>query len=85
MLLTYGQMFQILPFGNATIVGDMTGAQILDLINQSATLFKGAIQPSGIRFNFYRYSDALPGPQPWAWGGYDVEVYNKATGSLGTA
>jgi 2',3'-cyclic-nucleotide 2'-phosphodiesterase (5'-nucleotidase family) len=79
MLLTYGQMFQILPFGNATIVGDMTGAQILDLINQSATLFKGAIQPSGIRFSFFRYSDALPGPQPWAWGGYDVEVYNKAT------
>ena len=64
MLLTYGQMFQILPFGNATIVGDMTGAQILDLINQSATLFKGAIQPSGMRYTFYRYSDALPGPQP---------------------
>ena len=79
MLLTYGQMFQILPFGNATIVGDMTGAQILDLINQSATLFKGAIQPSGIRYTFYRYSDALPGPQPYAWGGFDVEVYNKAT------
>jgi 2',3'-cyclic-nucleotide 2'-phosphodiesterase (5'-nucleotidase family) len=79
MLLTYGQMFQILPFGNATIVGDMTGAQILDLINQSATLFKGAIQPSGIRYSFYRYADALPGPQPWAWGGYDVEVFDKAT------
>ncbi|PWB53566.1 MAG: hypothetical protein C3F13_09155 [Anaerolineales bacterium] len=77
LLLTYGQMFQILPFGNATIVGDMTGAQILDLINQSATLFKGAIQPSGIRYSFYRYSDALPGPQPWAWGGYDVEVFDK--------
>ncbi|MFZ2098466.1 MAG: 5'-nucleotidase C-terminal domain-containing protein [Anaerolineales bacterium] len=77
MLLTYGQMFQILPFGNSTIVGDMTGAQILDLINQSATLFKGAIQPSGIRYSFYRYSDANPGPQPWAWGGYGVEVYNK--------
>lgn len=79
MLLTYGQMFQILPFGNATIVGDMTGAQILDLINQSATLFKGAIQPSGIRYQFFRYSDALPGPQPYAWGGYDVEVFNKAS------
>jgi 2',3'-cyclic-nucleotide 2'-phosphodiesterase (5'-nucleotidase family) len=79
MMLNYGQMFQILPFGNATIVGDMTGAQILDLTNQSATLFKGAIQPAGIRYSFYRYSDALPGPQPWAWGGYDVEVYNKGT------
>ncbi len=79
MTLTYGMMFQILPFGNATIVGDMTGAQIIDLLNQSATLFKGAIQPSGIRYSFYRYSDALPGPQPWAWGGYDVEVYDKDT------
>ena len=80
MLLTYGQMFTILPFGNATVVGDMTGAQILDLINQSASLFKGAIQPAGMRFSFYRYSDALPGPQPWAWGGYDICVTDRNTG-----
>jgi len=79
MLLTYGQMFQILPFGNATAVGTMTGAEIYDLLNQSATLFKGAIQPSGIRYKFFRYSDALPGPQPFAWGAYDVEVYDKAS------
>ncbi len=62
MLLNYGQMFLILPFGNATIVGDMTGAQIIDLLNQSATLFKGALQPAGMRYKFFRYSDALPGP-----------------------
>jgi len=74
MLLTYGQMYQILPFGNATIVGEMTGAQILDLLNQSATLFKGALQPAGLEYSFYRYSDALPGPQPYAWGAYDVCV-----------
>lgn len=79
MLLTYGNMFQILPFGNATAVGTMTGAQIYDLLDQSATLFKGAIQPAGIRFSFFRYSDSLPGPQPYAWGAYDVEVYNKTT------
>ncbi len=79
MLLTYGQMFQILPFGNATAVGTMTGAQIYDLLNQSATLFKGALQPSGIRYKFYRYSDALPGPQPYAWGAYDVEVFDQAS------
>jgi 2',3'-cyclic-nucleotide 2'-phosphodiesterase (5'-nucleotidase family) len=78
MLLTYGQMFQILPFGNATVVGDMTGAQILELLHQSATLFKGAIQPAGIRYSFYRYADTLPGPQPYAWGAYDIEVYNRA-------
>ncbi|MBN2113339.1 MAG: 5'-nucleotidase C-terminal domain-containing protein [Acidimicrobiia bacterium] len=79
MLLTYGQMYQILPFGNATAIGDMTGAQIYDLLNQSATLFKGTIQPAGIRYKFFRYSDALPGPQPYAWGAYDVEVWDKAT------
>jgi 2',3'-cyclic-nucleotide 2'-phosphodiesterase (5'-nucleotidase family) len=80
MLLTYGQMFQILPFGNATAVGAMTGAQIYDLLDQSATLFKGALQPAGIRFKFFRYSDALPGPQPYAWGAYNAEVFNRAAG-----
>jgi 5'-nucleotidase / UDP-sugar diphosphatase len=79
MLLTYGQMFQILPFGNATAVGRMTGAQIQDLLNQSATLFKGALQPSGIRYSFFRYSDANPGPQPYGWGAYDIEVYDQDT------
>ena len=78
-LLTYGMMFSVLPFGNATAVGEMTGAQIYDLLNQSATLFKGALQPSGIRFKFYRYADAIPSPQPYAWGAYDVEVYDKAS------
>ena len=79
MLLTYGQMFQILPFGNATAVGTMTGAQVHDLLQQSATLFKGALQPSGIRYKLFRYSDALPGPQPYAWGAYDIEVFNKTS------
>ena len=78
--LTYGAMFNILPFGNATLVGDLTGAEILDLLNQSATLFKGALQVSGIRYSFYMYTDTLPGPQPWAWGAYSVTVRNRNTG-----
>ena len=77
MMLTYGMMYQILPFGNATVVGEMTGAQVIDLLNQSATLFKGALSIAGIRHQFYRYSDALPGPQPWAWGAYDIVYYDK--------
>ncbi|MCL4561549.1 MAG: 5'-nucleotidase C-terminal domain-containing protein [Chloroflexi bacterium] len=76
MLLTYGNMFNILPFGNATVVGTMTGAQILDLLDQSATLFKGAIQPSGIRYKFYRYQDA---GTTYAWGAYDACVVNRVT------
>ncbi len=79
MLLTYGQMFTILPFGNATVVGKMTGAQILQVLNQSATLGKGAIQPSGLKYTFYAYKDANPGPQPYAWGAFDYTVYDKAT------
>ncbi len=77
MLLTYGMMYQILPFGNATAVGTMKGGEIVDLLNQSATLFKGSLDISGIRFKFWRFSDALPGPQPWGWGAYDIKVYDK--------
>ncbi len=77
--LTYGMMFSILPFGNATAVGEMTGANIRELLNQSATLFKGALSASGVKFKFYRYADTLPGPQPWAWGAYDIEVYDKGS------
>jgi 2',3'-cyclic-nucleotide 2'-phosphodiesterase (5'-nucleotidase family) len=79
LTLTYGMMFNVLPFGNATTVGEMTGAQVLDLLNQSATLFKGALQPAGIKFTFYAYTDTLPGPQPVAWGAYDVTVKNRKT------
>lgn len=76
MLLTYGHMFQILPFGNATAIGTMTGAQIYDLVNQAATLFKGAIQPSGIRYQFYRYGTDS---QAYQWGAFDVEVLDRDT------
>ncbi|MCX6033252.1 MAG: 5'-nucleotidase C-terminal domain-containing protein [Chloroflexi bacterium] len=78
--LTHGLLYGVLPFGNATIVGDLTGAQILDLLNQSATLYKGALQVSGVRYIFYNYTDAKPGPQPWAWGAYNVQVKNRING-----
>ncbi|HSJ55372.1 MAG TPA: 5'-nucleotidase C-terminal domain-containing protein [Anaerolineae bacterium] len=78
--LTHGILYSVLPFGNQTVVGDMTGTQILDLLNQSATLFKGALQLSGARYSFYRYADALPGGSPWAWGAFDIEVKNPDTG-----
>jgi len=76
--LTHGMLYNILPFGNATVVGDMTGAQVVDLLNQSATLFKGALQVAGVRYDFYRYNNALPGPQPWAWGAFNIEIYDRA-------
>ena len=84
-LLTFGNMFNILPFGNATVVGDMTGAQILEMLNQGALIATsgsspaGTIQPAGIKYSYYAYRDANPGPQPWAWGAFDVEVFDKAS------
>jgi 5'-nucleotidase len=77
-LLTYGNMFTVLPFGNATVVGDMTGARILEVINYAPNV-AGMIQPAGLKYKYYSYKDANPGPQPYAWGAYDVEVWNKTT------
>ncbi len=84
--LTYGALFTVLPFGNQTIVGDMTGAQIMELLNQSATLFKGTLQVAGVRFKYYSYGVRTTPTNPdsyhsswWAWGAYDVEVKNGDT------
>lgn len=84
-LLTYGMMFSILPFGNATAVGTMTGEQIYELLNQAASLNKGAIQLAGARYSFYNYRQDLdPDPvktnwKSWSWGAFDACVINKTT------
>ncbi|HEX9090816.1 MAG TPA: 5'-nucleotidase C-terminal domain-containing protein, partial [Anaerolineales bacterium] len=78
--LTHGMLYSVLPFGNATVVGEMTGAHIVELLNQSATLFKGALQVAGIRFDFYCYGTADPCTNPYAWGAYNVQVLNRANG-----
>ena len=64
----------MLPFGNQTRRGRYDRRPDLGLLNQSATLFKGAIQVAGIRYKFYRYRMPCPVPQPYAWGAFDVEV-----------
>ena len=84
-LLTYGNMFTILPFGNVTIVGKMTGDKILEVLNWGAHIANspsspaGTIQPAGLKYKYYAYRDANPGPQPYAWGAYDVMIYDQAS------
>jgi 2',3'-cyclic-nucleotide 2'-phosphodiesterase (5'-nucleotidase family) len=85
-LLTYGQMFSILPFGNATVVGDMTGAQILQVLNQAPLVSNGVIQPSGLKFKYYLYkktdptsTSTPPASRSYAWGPFDYCVVNKTT------
>ncbi len=72
-------MFTVLPFGNATAVGTMTGAQILEVVNYGPNV-AGVIQPAGLQYKYYSYKDANPGPQPYAWGAFDVCVVDKGTG-----
>ncbi len=83
MLLTYGNMFTVLPFGNATVVGTMTGAQIMDVLNQAGLQTKGSLQPAGIRYKYYNYKDSVncgaSCPATWAWGAFDVQVYDKGS------
>jgi 2',3'-cyclic-nucleotide 2'-phosphodiesterase (5'-nucleotidase family) len=79
-LLTYGDMFTVLPFGNATAVGQMTGAQILQVLDYAPNV-AGMIQPAGLKYNYFSYKDAKPGPQPYAWGAFDVCVVDKITKS----
>lgn len=78
-LLTYGSLFSVLPFGNATAIGNMTGAQIMELLNQSALLTKGSIQVAGIRFKFFNYMGGTPA-RTYAWGAFDVCVLDKSDG-----
>ncbi len=78
VLLKYEQMFTILPFGNVTTVGEMTGAQIQMVLDQAPRV-AGVIQPAGIDYKYYSYKDALPGPQPFAWGAFEACVVDKVT------
>jgi 2',3'-cyclic-nucleotide 2'-phosphodiesterase / 3'-nucleotidase / 5'-nucleotidase len=82
--LTHGILYNILPFGNATLVGDMTGAQLLELLNQGAFVAlqkTGVLQQAGIRYTFYAYTDTLFSTQgPWAWGAYNITVRNRTNG-----
>ena len=79
-LLTYGSLFSVLPFGNATAVGNMTGAQIMELLDQSALLTKGSLQVAGIRFKLFNYKGGTPN-KTYAWGAFDACVIDKSDGT----
>ena len=83
-LLTYGNMFTILPFGNATVVGNMTGAQILQVLNQAPLVSNGVIQPAGLKFRYYAYKKVDPAStsgalRTYAWGAFDYCIVNRKT------
>jgi 5'-nucleotidase len=69
--ITWGETFEVLPFGNTLYLMDLTGAQIQALLDQSAKLYKGILQTSGA--SYYWYNDTGT-DSPTAWGAYGVEV-----------
>ncbi len=69
--VTWGDTFNVLPFGNTLYMMDLTGAQIQDLLDQSATLYKGILQTSGS--SYYWYNDTGD-DAPSIWGAYGVEI-----------
>jgi 5'-nucleotidase/UDP-sugar diphosphatase len=69
--ITWGETYAVLPFGNTLYNMDLTGAQIMEVLNQSATLHKGTIQASGITWTYYNDCSCNT---PTAWGAVDVNV-----------
>jgi 5'-nucleotidase/UDP-sugar diphosphatase len=69
--VTWGQTFDVLPFGNMLYMMDLTGAQIQDLLDQAASLYKGILQTSGA--NWYWYNDCGCNT-PTAWGAYGITI-----------
>ncbi len=73
--VTWGQTFDVLPFGNTLYLMDLTGAQIQELLDQSAKLYKGILQSSGA--TYYWYNDTGD-DSATAWGAYGVTVGSEA-------
>ncbi|MBC8422467.1 MAG: 5'-nucleotidase C-terminal domain-containing protein [Chloroflexi bacterium] len=69
--ITYGDTFSVLPFNNTLYTMDLTGDQIQSLLDQSAKLYKGILQSSGV--THYWYNDCNCST-PTVWGAYGAEV-----------
>jgi 2',3'-cyclic-nucleotide 2'-phosphodiesterase (5'-nucleotidase family) len=69
--MTWGDTFNVLPFGNTLFYMDLTGAQIQALLDQAASLYKGILQSAGV--TWYWYNDTGT-DAPNAYGAYGVMV-----------
>jgi len=69
--ITWGDTFNVLPFGNTLFLMDLTGAQIQTLLNQSANLYKGILQTSGAAWKWFNDCQCNT---PTTWGAFDVTV-----------
>jgi len=69
--ITWGDTFNVMPFGNTLYLMDLTGAQIQELLDQAASLYKGILQTSGATWKWYNDCQC---DTPTTWGALDVMV-----------
>jgi 2',3'-cyclic-nucleotide 2'-phosphodiesterase/3'-nucleotidase len=50
--ITVGDWYEVLPFGNTIVTAEMTGAQIIKVLEQSLTLQKGMMQMAGLKVKY---------------------------------
>jgi 2',3'-cyclic-nucleotide 2'-phosphodiesterase / 3'-nucleotidase / 5'-nucleotidase len=72
--ITWGDAFDVLPFFNTMVFMDLTGAQIQEILDQSASLERGIMQVAGA--SYYYYNDTRTAA-PNAWGAYGIEIRDE--------
>jgi hypothetical protein len=55
--ITWGETYAVMPFANTLYSKDLTGAQIMELLNQSAALHKGILRDHPARRHPHRRRD----------------------------
>ena len=69
--ITWGDTFNVLPFANTLYLMDLTGAQVQELLDQAASLYKGILQTSGATWYWYNNCNCIT---PTTWGAYGIKV-----------
>lgn len=72
--LTWGDTFNVMPFGNTLFLMDLTGAQIQVLLDGAARQPRSMQQNAGVRWS--RYNDCGC-DAPTVWGAYGVQINGK--------
>jgi 5'-nucleotidase/UDP-sugar diphosphatase len=69
--ITFGQLYAVLPFDDELMAMDLSGAQVLEILEQSVAGRAGALQVAGLTFRFdpskpggQRVSEVTVGDQP---------------------
>lgn len=58
--LTYGALYDVMPFGNHVATAALTGAELLELLRVAASGAHGALQVAGLHYVYDRAKDPCP-------------------------